>query len=181
MKLYLLRHGQTNYNSEKLVMGKQIDEPLNEIGIKQAMIVSGALGGNFDYILSSPQKRAFKTAEIISAVLGLNITTEEDLMERDYGTLSGKSWGDIAKITEGTLTYETLDEVLEFDFSKYSGESKEDVRSRIKRFVKHTKEMYEGKKILTVTHGDIIRVFYSLYKNELPKGMENCSLHVFEV
>ena len=65
MKLYIIRHGETDWNKEKRLQG-QSDTQLNEYGIELARITGEALKDvHFDYIFSSPLKRAYKTAELI--------------------------------------------------------------------------------------------------------------------
>lgn len=66
MKVYVVRHGETDLNSRGLLQGI-IDEPLNQNGIDLAVITGKALADvPFDVIYSSPLIRAKKTAEIIA-------------------------------------------------------------------------------------------------------------------
>ena len=65
MKLYIIRHGETDWNKEKRLQG-QVDTQLNEYGIELARITGDALKEvHFDYIFSSPLKRAYRTAQLI--------------------------------------------------------------------------------------------------------------------
>ena len=67
MKLYVMRHGQTDWNVAGKIQGST-DIELNETGIKQAEATKEKLlGENIDVIISSPLKRARKTAEIIAS------------------------------------------------------------------------------------------------------------------
>ena len=64
MKLYLARHGQTDWNLEHKAQG-QVDIPLNDTGIKQAEELKDKLKSyDFDICYCSPLKRAIQTAEI---------------------------------------------------------------------------------------------------------------------
>ena len=64
--IYVVRHGQTDLNRERKIQGR-MGLPLNEYGIEQANVLRDELKSiNFDYVFSSPQKRAIQTAEIIS-------------------------------------------------------------------------------------------------------------------
>ncbi len=68
MKLFVVRHGETDWNVERRLQG-QTDIELNENGIRQANKLKQDLNDkdcNIDLIISSPLKRAKKTAEIIS-------------------------------------------------------------------------------------------------------------------
>ena len=90
MKLLLTRHGQTDWN----VMGKVqgiTDIELNETGIKQAEETrEKLLNENIDEIISSPLKRAKKTAEIIGSERNIPIIIDEAIIERRYGKFEGK-------------------------------------------------------------------------------------------
>jgi len=66
MKIFFVRHGETDANAKKIMMGQRIDEPLNEFGRRQAEELASLLPNSFDIIFSSPLKRTAQTAEIIS-------------------------------------------------------------------------------------------------------------------
>ena len=64
--IYIVRHGETDWNILKKLTG-QTDIPLNLNGIKQAKEVREKLKNiKFDYVFSSPLKRAYETAKIIT-------------------------------------------------------------------------------------------------------------------
>ncbi len=62
MKLYIVRHGQTDANANGIVQG-WLDTELNEVGIAQAIEVAKNFSHHIDVIYSSDLKRAIKTAE----------------------------------------------------------------------------------------------------------------------
>lgn len=90
MNIYLIRHGETDWNMQGRLQGRE-DIELNEIGRKQARESALALKDTgARIVLTSPLIRAVETAKIISE--GLDDSTviiEEDLIERDFGALSG--------------------------------------------------------------------------------------------
>ena len=90
MVIYLVRHGETDWNIEGRLQGRE-DIPLNENGVRQAYACAKALGQiPIDCILTSPLRRAKKTAEIIAGQISVSdVIVEEDLTERDFGELSG--------------------------------------------------------------------------------------------
>ncbi len=91
MKLYIIRHGETDWNKERRLQG-QSDTMLNEYGIELAKITSEALKDvHFDYIFSSPLKRAYKTAEIIRGERNIPIVTDDRLKEIGFGVNEGVS------------------------------------------------------------------------------------------
>ena len=88
-KIYIIRHGQTEMNSRKVLQGRT-DLPLNAEGIVQAAKTAGLLndmGICFDRVFSSPLIRAVRTAELLSP--GAEIKTDDRLIEMDYGPYEG--------------------------------------------------------------------------------------------
>ena len=89
MRLFLVRHGETQRNRERRVQGRG-DQPLTDAGRKQAAAVAQALSReNITTLYSSPLKRAVETAEIIGAELRLPIQLADNLAEADVGELDG--------------------------------------------------------------------------------------------
>lgn len=90
MTIYLIRHGETDWNIERRLQGRE-DTELNANGIKQAEACGKAFRNiPVDGIVSSPLKRARQTAEIIASFLGgPKVTVDGDFIERDFGKLSG--------------------------------------------------------------------------------------------
>lgn len=95
MVIYLVRHGETDWNRQNRLQGIE-DIELNENGIKQSLECARALAHiPIDRILSSPLKRAKVTADIICEHTGAaSVFVEEGLTERDFGKLSGLSLED---------------------------------------------------------------------------------------
>ena len=93
MKLYLIRHGETDWNRLMRFQGRE-DIPLNETGIAQARSCGLALSGTgVQAVFTSPLKRARRTGEIIAGQLGLSPEQVRDLpelIERDLGEFSGQ-------------------------------------------------------------------------------------------
>ena len=83
--IYLVRHGQTDWNIEKKTQG-HTDIPLNENGRKQAQILAQSISNlKIDRIISSDLLRAKETAEIINERFGNNISLDERIREINYG------------------------------------------------------------------------------------------------
>ena len=95
-KLFLVRHGQDLDNSRSLINGRR-NPPLSELGRSQALAVAEKLRSELiSSIYTSPLQRANQTASIISERLSIGeLHVESDLIERDYGVLTGKSAADI--------------------------------------------------------------------------------------
>ncbi|WP_213881546.1 histidine phosphatase family protein [Pseudomonas sp. dw_358] len=102
--LYLVRHGETDYNAQNRLQGRR-DIPLNATGRRQAA-ESGlclhtflARPDSLDFI-ASPLGRACETMEIIRIRLGLaaaDYRTDQRLMEIAFGEWEGMTWDDIAQ------------------------------------------------------------------------------------
>jgi broad specificity phosphatase PhoE len=87
--IYLIRHGQTDWNKEKIFRGR-VDVPLNEHGKKEAR----ALSRHLEYVratavYASPLSRAFETAEILARPHSLKVKRDEGLIDMDYGKWQG--------------------------------------------------------------------------------------------
>lgn len=92
MKLYLVRHGETDWNTKGILMG-QADIPLNNAGIQQAEVLRdkiAACGLKFDAVYASPLQRTAQTANIILPP-GSTIIFSDLLKERNAGEFQGGS------------------------------------------------------------------------------------------
>ena len=97
MKLFLIRHGQTDWNLKGKIQGS-CDIELNHTGMKQAEELSNKIleeGYKFSKIYSSLQRRAVKTAEILSLATNLDYISIEGLEEMNLGKWEGLSWTDV--------------------------------------------------------------------------------------
>lgn len=90
MKIYLIRHGQTDWNLQGRFQGRE-DIQLNENGMKQAIECGNALKGEeFKAVITSPLSRARKTAEIIAEIVSVDqVIVDEGIIERDFSKVSG--------------------------------------------------------------------------------------------
>ena len=91
---YFLRHGQTQWNKDKIVQG-QLDSQLNDTGRKQAIRAAKVLKAEpVARIVASPLSRTRHTAEAVAAQNGLEIIYDDDLMECHLGDHQGEPYGD---------------------------------------------------------------------------------------
>ncbi len=158
MKLYFVRHGQTDANvttaSGQSVL--ELDEPLNETGAKQATELAKELRSVvFDVIISSPLKRAYQTADAINKYHKLEIITDIAWRERQAETyIEASTWHKL------------------FDFDKNTEigdvESLEDFFDRIERAIETLRHNYQNKTILVVSHGGVQHVLHA-YAHDLPR------------
>ena len=97
MRIFMARHGETDWNVERRIQGST-DIPLNENGIRQAHSLAGYLerqvvgkGGTITHIFTSPLERAKETAEIVGARLRVPVEAVSGLEEMNFGICEGKS------------------------------------------------------------------------------------------
>ena len=151
MNLYILRHGQTNYNVEGRFQG-QVDTLLNETGEKQVEETATELSHiDFDIVISSPLTRAIQTAKKVTKK---EIHKDIRIIERSFGIL------------EGQLSVPDYEE----NFEKYKIEPMESLQKRVNEFLDEVKEKYSKKQnVLVVTHEAIAQVIEA-YFNGIPKS-----------
>ncbi|MBR4618942.1 MAG: histidine phosphatase family protein [Bacilli bacterium] len=178
--IYITRHGQTDWNVQKKVMGR-CDEPLNETGLKQAEETKkNLLDTDIDLIICSPLKRAKETAEIINKGRNIPIIYDERIIERDFGEHEGKQTKD-------------------FDFHGYwdyyrniQYERAENIQVFFKRvydFLEDISKKYEDKNVLLVAHGGISIPVECYFNGNIPEGslvdaglvLGNCQVRNYKV
>lgn len=90
MHIYLMRHGQTDWNIVHRMQGRS-DIPLNATGLRQAKLAAAGMNKlPIDRIMTSPLRRAKQTAQAVAAGRGVPVLIEEDLIEMGFGDLEGK-------------------------------------------------------------------------------------------
>lgn len=169
----LIRHGQTDWNLEKRLQGRE-DVPLNDTGrvqsaeVAEYFVKAKALGLCVGAVCSSPLSRAKDTAECIAEKLGLSAVVCSRLNERDYGNLSGLTVEERRKaFPKGGNPAEDI-------------ESVPDSASRMLRAFDDVLEISEGRTVVAVSHGGIINsVFSKLSFGDVGTGKtltQNCSV-----
>lgn len=153
-KVFLIRHGETEWNKLGKFQGST-DIDLSKEGILQAKRVSKRFNGNFDYIYTSPLKRALKTARIISNKEGIEPIVAEGLTEINFGDWEG-------------LTIKEIKNNFPEEFNNWRNDDVEaplcggdlsikKASIRAKNAVEEIVERHKGKKIIIVAHGGIIK------------------------
>jgi probable phosphoglycerate mutase len=145
----LIRHGQTDLNL-KGVMAGAMDVPLNSAGLRQAEALAKRLAGErVDLIYTSGLQRAYHTAEIIAAELGVEVIKREFLNELSQGEWEGLSLGEIKEKYPGQWE-EWRNNPL--TFSPPKGESVPQVYERVVNGMEKLLPDLEGKDTLIVGH-----------------------------
>ena len=95
MKIYVTRHGQTDYNAASRMQGR-LDIPLNEKGKAQARATREKVKDiKFDAVYSSPLIRAVETASIVGNIAEDQIIKDERILEANFGKYEGVVYGKV--------------------------------------------------------------------------------------
>ena len=179
MKIYNVRHGQTDFNLMKKMQGGGTEKDLNETGINQAQETKKNLENiKFDVILCSPMNRAKQTAQIIDNGRNLPIITDERIRERKLGEYEGHIVTD--EIEKRIWNYD-------LNYNIPNGENLHDFEKRIIEFLKEAKQKYNEKTVLIVAHGGVAKVVKA-YLSGMPESkdlseirIENCEIIEAEI
>lgn len=187
MRLYFVRHGETDWNVGKRLQGRT-DIPLNQKGVDLAKATGRALRDvPFSRAFTSPLRRAFKTAELILEGREVPIIPDRRIIEIAFGEY------------EGLCTREEGFEIPDPGFlnffhnpSEYQppegGESFEELMARTREFIQDitAREEWEEERILITTHGAAVRGLLNavdgtgvsdFWHGSVPK---NCSVAIVE-
>lgn len=157
--LYLVRHGQTDWNLKARYQGHS-DIPLNPTGMKQASeAVQNLNGTKFEAIYTSDLQRAVKTAEFFAMKTGIPIMCDERLREVNLGKWEGM---EISKIKEYFPEEYSNRHLQPMVYAPPGGET---VRQLAKRIIEVTDEICEDHPngaVLIVAHGMCLSTLYCL-------------------
>ena len=155
MKLYVARHGETEWNAQGRICGRT-DIPLTERGEAQAKALAEKLADKgIDLIIASPMIRARQTAAAVSQEIGIPVVTDDRLIEQDYGIYEGKD-----RLDAGFLANKRR-----FAYRYPGGESMLDVAHRVYGLLEELKEAHPGKTILLVCHGGVCRIVRTYFED----------------
>lgn len=181
-EIYLVRHGETDWNNLGLAQGSRNDIKLNKTGMEQAKYTGKYLNEfqqmdiKFDLVLCSPMLRTVKTAEIICKQINYDfkkVKYMDELVERDQGLIAiGKKNEELKKDKFYNEYFKYADKINKINdpieqhkyidlfhnnvlYNTYEYEDEKDFFKKIKIVVNLLKET-KAKKILVVTHGGTI-------------------------
>jgi probable phosphoglycerate mutase len=130
MELYIIRHGETDFNRKGIVQGRGVNSDLNEMGIQQARSFYKAYHHiPFDRIYTSSLKRTHQTVESFINK-GIEWLTLEELDELDWGINEGREATAEMKAEFQLLTRRWMEGELHLKFP--GGESPIEVNARQK-------------------------------------------------
>lgn len=177
-RLYLLRHGQTEFNVKKLVQGR-CDSPLTDLGRKQAGMAAAWLKGHDvvpDKVVSSPLGRAMATAQLVATeLLGPDAAVEpcEGIIERCYGTFEEGPHDALP-----TDVWDSGEDLIPF-----GGEGSQALQERMVDTLTNIMGSEGIETFLAVSHGSASRQFIKAAAPEgfkLPAKLPNCAIMIFD-
>ena len=171
MKLYFVRHGESEANISRTISNRGWVHPLTEKGRCQAHDLADRLcEAGIARIYTSPLQRAVQTAEILAQTLEVEFEITDALREFDCGIAEGRSdaeaWGLHAWVSEEWALYHRWDSRIE------NGESYNDMRNRFLPLVDGLVKNHSGRpgNFVLLGHG-------ALYGNMLPQVLTNLPPH----
>ena len=176
MKLFLIRHGQTEANLNRIYSG-QTDVMLTDAGREQAVAIRPVLANiTFDRVYSSDLTRAIDTQRL--ALPGVEGIRTPLLREIDVGRAAGCPFGQVPGSPEGWSSARDAD-----PYVRVGGESWLQIEERLRTFLKPLEEN-PCDSVAAFVHGGLIGAMMRItFGREIPRGSftpENCSIHVFE-
>ena len=154
MRIFAARHGQTQWNVDNNICGTT-DVPLTEEGWAQARaLAEKAVELGPDLIICSTMLRARQTASAVAERLNIPVIADERLVEQNYGIYEGMD-----RKTPGFLANKR-----HFAVRYPGGESMMDVAHRIYGLLEDIKRDHEGKSVMLVCHGGVLRLVRSYFE-----------------
>lgn len=167
-RLFLVRHGETEYNKKGMMQGRGIDAPLNETGHRQARLVADNLEPESpEVIVSSGMIRTIETARPLSEKISRPIHSFSELDEMDFGDLEGQKSSNIQKeLNDLHQAWAKGDVHIPIP----GGESPEEVYERADGRIRNLLNDGENSTKVFFLHGRLLRILLSKW---LGYGLEN--------
>jgi probable phosphoglycerate mutase len=154
MLLLVVRHGRTRSNAEGRYQGS-IDTDLDDVGISQAHALDAVLPRDVDAIVSSPMRRARRTAEILCAARGLPLAFADAFRERSVGVFEGLTH---AEARERHPELWRQQATRRWDDAPPGGESIRAVFERVAQGLHDLRGTHGDRRAVLVAHGFVSRV-----------------------
>jgi broad specificity phosphatase PhoE len=183
--LYLVRHGQTAANLQRLLQGSS-DHPLDDLGVRQANLIADRLASlpPVDAIVSSPLQRALVTATIIGDRLGLEPRVIPDLSELNFGDWENRKFEEMVA-AHPDIAARMLD-TDDHDIGWPGGETRRDFNERVRQAFAEILGEYHAHRVIVVAHGGVLGAFLAMVQGLSPNDpthydIKNCSLSELRV
>ncbi|HCC68153.1 TPA: hypothetical protein DEP90_03065 [Patescibacteria group bacterium] len=153
MKIFLIRHGETNKNIGNKLHERYDTESLNETGKGQITKTGKALQKyKISRIFCSKEIRAIKSANVLSDILNIPIIPIDGFEERNWGIYANRPWSEVKKVLEPLTLKER------FLYEPPQGESWKTTEERLVDALNNSIRQANGENIAIVTHGSTIRI-----------------------
>ncbi|NHB92355.1 2,3-diphosphoglycerate-dependent phosphoglycerate mutase GpmB [Photorhabdus cinerea] len=150
LQVYLVRHGESEWNAERRIQG-QSDSPLTETGEYQARLVAQRVKSeSITHIITSDLGRTRRTAEIIAEVCGCEIILEPRLRELNMGVLERRNIDSLTS-EEEIWRKKVLDGTPGGRIPE--GESMDELAVRMRAALENCRNLPGGSRPLLVSHG----------------------------
>lgn len=160
MKLYFVRHGESEANTGHIISNRESPFSLTERGREQARTLADRLKGiPFKTVFSSPVLRARETADILSKAFHLTYQVTEALREYDCGILEDKSDEESWRLHRHYYDEWTLRH--NYSSKPEGGECFFDIRDRFLPFIESLKPQGDDH-LLLVGHGGLFHLMLPL-------------------
>jgi broad specificity phosphatase PhoE len=157
--LYLVRHGQTDWNAEGRMQGHS-DRPLNTLGRIQAAAIGSRLStAPLTSIYTSDLQRARHTADAIARYHNLPVQVDERLREVGFGAWEGAHMEELAERHPIELAGWRMDPP---HYLPEGAETPQQVNRRVARFISDLRALPQDERILIVAHGLTLRTLMGL-------------------
>ena len=144
----LLRHGQTPNSVQKRYAGVS-DVPLTEVGVQQAAAAGKRLASaGITAIVTSPLRRAVRTAEEVAAASGAPVEADEGFREADFGAWDGLTFAEVRERWPAEQAAWLADPAV----APPGGESFLDVSARVGAALRRVLAGHRGQTVLIVSH-----------------------------
>lgn len=155
MRLYLIRHGESEANLKRV--HNTPETALTETGIKQAEAIAKRLQNyEIDFIYSSTHKRAVQTAEIVAKTVDIPLEFWQDVVEVRTPSVN---WGKSSQDKDAARIERLVDEKYLSRTGKHSDEeSFEEIRLRAQKVLEHLLSKHKNQNVLCVSHTSFIKM-----------------------
>ncbi|MCD7131570.1 histidine phosphatase family protein [Limosilactobacillus balticus] len=154
-KVYLIRHGKTQWNLESRYQGANGDSPLLKDSYREIELLADSLQGiPFEHAYTSPLKRARITTQALLNHLNpeIPLTIDSRLKEFNLGKMEGMHFEDVAaKWPEVLKNFRHHPD--KYDESLVEGESFLEVIARFRAAIEEYCRQYPHGNILVISHG----------------------------
>ncbi|WP_029551336.1 histidine phosphatase family protein [Thermocrinis jamiesonii] len=156
--IYLVRHAQSEFNEKGIFQGR-LDSDLTPLGFVQARMCAEFLKDKgIQLIISSPQRRAYKTAQTISDVLDIPLKVDERIREMSFGVFEGKHFWSLVEENKETFLNWLKDPIT---YPLPTQENMKEFENRVKSFLEDLISLPQNR-LCVVAHGGTLHAIVCL-------------------